>query len=170
MWYSGGMKDLTGKVYGTLTVLSLYEVKQYKSLRNQQTKAYWSCECECGEMKIVRGEHLTSGRTVSCGANIHTERGAHLKTHGLSGTPEHKSWMYMRHRVLNPDAHHAKYYDGISYAHRWEKFENFLRDMGPKPTPQHELDRKDPFLPYCKENCRWATRKEQMQNTRRQYA
>src|SRR5690348_8531322 len=106
------MKDLTGKTFGTLTVLKLFEVKRYKSGKNQQTKAYWSCECECGKTKIIRGEHLTSGRTISCGDNVHIGRGKHFRTHGLAGTPEHKSWMHMRHRVLNPDEHHAKYYEG----------------------------------------------------------
>ena len=169
MVYSGGMKNLTTKQFGELTVMSLSEIRRYKSERNTQTKAYWNCKCSCGESKVVRGEHLTSGRTVSCGASFHNKRGDHLKLHGLSGTPEHKAWMYMRTRLNSNEPHKVKYYGKVGQDKRWDNFTEFLDDMGTKPTPEHELDRIDPFLPYCKENCRWATRSEQMQNTKRHY-
>lgn len=53
---------------------------------------------------------------------------------------------------------------GITYDTAWEKFENFYRDMGPKPHPKMELERIDNEKNYCKENCRWATKKEQTRN------
>lgn len=72
----------------------------------------------------------------------------------------------MRQRCNNPkNTHYARYGGrGINYDPSWENFENFLRDMGEKPEPTMELDRINNDGNYCKENCRWATRKEQTRN------
>ncbi len=53
---------------------------------------------------------------------------------------------------------------GITYESTWEKFEYFIKDMGFMPEPKMELDRINNDGNYCKENCRWATRKEQTRN------
>jgi len=56
---------------------------------------------------------------------------------------------------------------GVTVCSRWESFENFLADMGPRPSPKHSIDRIDSGGNYEPGNCRWATRAEQSRNTRR---
>ena len=81
-------------------------------------------------------------------------------------SPEYRSWQMMRNRCRNPKAQDYAYYGGrgIVVCESWEKFENFLADMGRKPTAEHTLERKNVDLNYTPSNCVWATRKEQSRN------
>lgn len=84
--------------------------------------------------------------------------------HGMSHTLIHKTWCDMKYRCDNKK---DKDYGGrgITYDPRWEKFENFLQDMGERPEGK-TLDRINVNGNYCKENCRWATMKQQQRNKR----
>lgn len=81
-------------------------------------------------------------------------------------TPEYRSWQMMRNRCLNKNAMDYSYYGGrgITIDPQWDSYENFLRDMGRRPTPTHSLDRIDSNGNYNASNCKWATRKEQARN------
>lgn len=86
--------------------------------------------------------------------------------HGLTGTPENIVWQSMRARCnLKSHKYYANYGGrGIRVCKRWNKFTNFLADMGPRP-PGMSLDRKDSSKGYSPSNCRWATRVEQNRNS-----
>lgn len=76
----------------------------------------------------------------------------------------------MKARCYNEN--HKSYIDyggrGIAVCDEWlVDFSAFFRDMGNRPGPEYSIDRKDCNGNYCKDNCRWATQKEQTRNTRR---
>lgn len=82
---------------------------------------------------------------------------------------EWRSWLAMRQRCSNPRTVGWADYGGrgIKVCRRWKSsFANFLKDMGPKPTPQHSIDRKDVDKNYTPSNCRWATKLDQARNCR----
>jgi hypothetical protein len=83
-------------------------------------------------------------------------------------TPEWHSWAGMRTRCTNPGQKSFKDYGGrgITVDPRWRSFDAFLKDMGPKPSPGHTLDRVHNDGPYVWWNCRWSTWSEQMRNRR----
>jgi len=75
-------------------------------------------------------------------------------------------WCSMHARCSNPTrADYARYGgSGVQVCERWASFASFLEDMGPRPTPQHSIDRIDGGLGYAPSNCRWATPTEQQRN------
>lgn len=154
--------DITGKRFGRLTILSFDCIDEKQNSR-------WLCSCDCGSQVIVRRAALTGGVTKSCGC-LQRERVSAIATkHGSAKTPEYQAWGAMRERCSNPNIESYADYGarGIRVHERWLSFENFLNDMGPRPSPSHSLDRIDNDGNYEPGNCRWATRAEQNRNTRR---
>jgi hypothetical protein len=89
--------------------------------------------------------------------------------HGLSQVPEYRAWQTMRLRCTEPaNPAYANYEGrGIAVCDRWlNSPAAFIDDMGAKPTPQHELDRRDNSAGYSPENCRWVTRSVNDRNRR----
>lgn len=90
--------------------------------------------------------------------------------HGMIDSPEYNSWKGMSQRCFNPK--NPAYPDyggrGIVVCDRWKSFRNFLEDMGNAPGPEYSVDRyPNTNGNYEPNNCRWATREEQNNNTRR---
>ena len=91
------------------------------------------------------------------------------RQHRQTGTPEHQAWIQIRSRCTNQNLRSFKDYGGreISVCARWDSFENFLADMGKRPSAKHSIDRfPDNDGNYEPGNCRWATKKEQGRNRR----
>lgn len=132
-------------------------------------KVQWRCLCDCGKTCLALTNDLTSGRHGSCGClhrEIVTKHGHAKKTDGNS-TPTYRTWLSMIQRCTNPNATGFEHYGGrgISVCKRWLKFEQFVADVGIRPSLLHSLDRfPDPDGDYRPGNCRWATRKQQRQN------
>jgi len=80
-------------------------------------------------------------------------------------------WAGMNNRCHNPKDHAYKDYGGrgISVCHEWRGpggYQQFMKDMPPRPTRRHTLDRIDNQLGYSRDNCKWSTREEQGANKR----
>jgi hypothetical protein len=124
------------------------------------------CECGCGQpTKICT--HTRSKYGHVAGQQLRFINGHNSRTHRMSFTRTYKIWTDMLDRCRN-QAHHAyASYGGrgITVCVRWMSFENFLSDMGEKPENK-SLDRVENDGPYEKNNCRWATAAQQMNNRR----
>lgn len=156
--------DISGQRFGRLVV-----VGRAGAVPGSTT---WHCVCGCGVKTIVRGCLLKAGHTKSCGC-IKTENMTTLNvsriTHGQSNSPEWNSWQAMIVRCTRKSTNYYANYGGrgITVCPKWRhSFETFLKDMGPRPRGT-TLDRYPHNAGnYEPDNCRWATPKEQANNTR----
>lgn len=156
--------NMIGKVSGRLTVAEF-------SGTGDRGVRYWRCVCECGNEITVETSKLNGGRKLSCGCLAKDVTRARSVTHGQarhdgSRPPEYGIWHNMRYRCNNPKNKDWHNYGGkgIRVCAAWDDFATFMKDMGPRPTPKHTVERRDGGKDYCPENCFWTTMKGQQNN------
>lgn len=147
----------TGFLFGRLRVEKAYV---------ENGVPMYNVVCSCGTVLQLKTKTLHSGLKQSCGCLRKDTVAAMSRTHGLSGTPTHKSWLGMRSRVRQTNRPQNKCYIGVTICPEWSEFAVFLRDMGHAPDG-YSLDRIDNTQGYFKANCRWVSLSEQAVNTRR---
>ena len=152
--------DLTGQKFTRLIVIS--------RAANKNGRVMWDCLCDCGNTTATLANSLKRGGTKSCGCLGDEKRIERNTSHGLSGTPEHKTWDSMKQRCTNPNNIGFNIYGGrgITVCARWENFQNFIDDMGNKPTAAHSIERANNDRGYSPCNCYWADRVAQNNNKR----
>lgn len=129
--------------------------------KGKRNELYYLCECDCGKTKFIANKHLKNGGTISCGCM----RGK--PSHRMSNTRLHNIWLTMRARCNNTN---DKYYGakGIKVCDEWNEFVNFMNwSLNNGYKDNLEIERININKGYEPSNCKWITRKEQMQNTTR---
>ncbi len=167
------MNNLTGRVFGRLTVIAMTDLRKSRQV-------VWRCVCECGNEKLVASRYLIDGDSKSCGClKVDTGKAStslFKVVHGEAAvvSAEYRCWAGVLTRCNNTN--HGQYASyggrGITVCDRWDpkkggSFENFLEDVGRRPSEKHSIDRLDNDDMYAAWNCRWATKKEQAQNRRK---
>jgi hypothetical protein len=158
--------NLMGQKFGMLTVVG--------EDRSNPGKRKWVLRCECGRSHTSTTNNLKAGDVTTCGCKTRHLRAAANLVHGNTGggkrTKEYRAWAHIIGRCTNPNDSQYENYGGrgITISPAWvASFPQFLKDMGPAPSPAHSIDRIKNHLGYSPENCRWATHAQQARNTRR---
>lgn len=159
-------KDISGKKFNLLTA-----IKFHKRLG---TNYYWYFKCDCGKIISTRKKNVISGNTKSCGCYKKQlqYKQKYRFVHGLSNSIFYSKWYGIKYRCYNKNCKVYNLYGGRGIKCLWNNFKEFKEDMynsylvhcknfGEAKTT---LDRIDVNGNYCKENCRWATIKEQSRN------
>lgn len=170
----GPREDITGQKFGKLTTVKF---NHRKERNGGNFRYYWLFKCECGKETVADISKVKAGLTTSCGCylkKLQNEMGNRFRTHGMSHQKFYNTYYRIISRCEYPKNNRYSIYGGRGIKNLWQSFEDFRNDMyesyldhinqfGVKNT---SIDRINVNGNYCKENCRWATNKEQALNKR----
>jgi hypothetical protein len=131
--------------------------------QSKRGQVCWHCRCVCGVERDIEGRYLRCGNSKSCGCT----RGLAITKHGLSQTYFHTAFYNAKYRCTNPTYPKFEHYGGRGIQFRFESLEQFAAELGPRPTPQHSVDRTDTNGHYEPGNVRWSTKSDQVKNRRK---
>lgn len=154
--------NLLGRTFGLLSVIG--------QAPSQHGATRWICRCKCGSEREYSRQNLLDCKAQpykSCGCVRDLMTGARFRRHGQTNTGTWRSWSSMMTRCYNKNITTYKYWGGrgIAVCERWHLFENFLADMGERPTGT-SIDRINNDGNYEPSNCRWADPFTQASNRR----
>lgn len=157
--------QLAGQTFGKWLVIESTD-------KRVNGRVIWSCICSCGRTGLVISSNLVNGTSTQCVHCAAVERGSisrHGHTKNRRATPEYVIWRGIKLRCYNKK--HSSFLDygarGIYMCDQWKvSFETFLSDMGPRPSPTHQIDRINNYLGYTPSNCRWVLPKDNQRNRR----
>lgn len=155
------LKDIVWQKFNLLTII--------KYVGNKKYGCFFLCKCDCGKEKEIQGSLVKRGKVISCGCVRNGKASARLSKHGESKTKLYKVWSHMLQRCHLPKDMGYKNYGGrgITVCDRWRSnFLYFKEDMNETFSPGLELDRIENSKGYYKDNCRWATSKQNNNNKR----
>ena len=146
-------KTMVGDSYGWLTVV--------ERAPNKGIQPMYRCKCVCGGEVVMRGSKLRNSPEPDCGCRRKIKIGDANRKHGFNRTPTYSTWCGIKHRCGKLPG-----YENIELCERWQKFENFLEDMGVRPEGK-VLDRIDNMRDYEPGNCQWSPRSEASKRSRK---
>jgi len=155
--------DFSGQKFGKWTFISKWD-------STNEFGVHYKARCECGSIQKVYYYHVVNNNSGGCRKCLSFKGKLNpCYRHGMHGTSEWSTWASMKSRCAQTKGEDYEWYGkrGIKVCERWlESFDNFYKDMGPKPSKDYSIDRINNDGNYEPGNCRWATMKQQANNKR----
>lgn len=159
-----------GKYLGELDILEEFRKRVEKE---RTSRIFCKVKCFCGKEFECLLKSVKNGNTKSCGClnrKILKEKATkHGDTDPITKkpSPELSVFYGMKKRCVNSNQKCFNLYGGRGVEFRFSSFQEFINEVGRRPTKNHSIDRIDPNGHYEKGNVRWATLEEQSRNKRR---